>query len=57
MVNEFKFRWEPVQEITWLGYVLNTSVKFIRATDQRICKLVAFINDIVVDDELDDSIH
>ena len=56
MVNEFKSRWEPVQEITWLGYVLNTSVKFIGATDQRICKLVAFINDIV-DDELDDSIH
>ena len=56
MVNEAKSHWEPVQEITWLGYVINSSVKSIRATDKRIGKLVASINDIV-EHKLDDLIH
>lgn len=56
MVNELKSHWEPVQEITWLGYVIDTSVKSIRATDKRISKLVASINDIV-DDRSDKLIH
>jgi len=47
VVNELKSHWEPVQEIAWLGYVINTSVKSIRATDKRICKLITSINDIL----------
>ena len=37
--NESKCVWEPIQVITWLGAVLNTSTSEISATDKRINSL------------------
>ena len=37
--NESKCVWEPIQVITWLGVVLNTSTSEISATDKRINSL------------------
>ena len=37
--NEVKSLWEPVQVITWLGVVLDTTDGTIKATDERIEKL------------------
>ena len=34
--NESKCVWEPIQVITWLGAVLNTSTSEISTTDKRI---------------------
>jgi hypothetical protein len=56
IVNELKSHWEPVQEITWLGYVINNSVKTIRATEKRIRKLVFSIDEIL-DPKCRDLIH
>ncbi|CAH3035619.1 unnamed protein product, partial [Pocillopora meandrina] len=39
--NEVKSLWEPVQVITWLGVVLDTTDGTIKATDERIEKLNA----------------
>ena len=37
--SETKCVWEPIQVITWLGAVLNTSTSEISATDKRINSL------------------
>ena len=37
--NEDKSQWEPIQIITWLGVILNTTEGSIKATDERIAKL------------------
>ena len=37
--NEDKSQWEPVQIITWLGVILNTTDGSVKATDDRIVKL------------------
>ena len=39
--NQEKSIWEPVQVITWLGVVLNTTDGSVQATDERIAKLTS----------------
>lgn len=43
LVNEDKTQWTPLQEIIWLGYVINTLINYIRATDKKRTK-TAFID-------------
>ena len=45
--NEVKSLWEPVQVITWLGVVLDTTDGTIKATDERIEKLNAGLVELV----------
>ena len=43
VVNEDKSLWEPVQNIIWLGTVLDTNQGFISVTEHRITKLKSSI--------------
>ena len=45
--NEVKSLWEPVQVITWLGVVLDTTDGTIKATEERIEKLNAGLVELV----------
>ena len=47
LVNEDKSQWTPLQEIIWLGYVINTLNKSIRATDKRVQKLLSSIGELI----------
>ena len=52
VINEGKSIWEPVQIITWLGTVLDTSQGFISVTEQRISKLKANIDSVLKGDSM-----
>ena len=39
IINEVKSLWEPVQNMTWLGTVLNTNQGLSSVTQHRITKL------------------
>ena len=45
--NENKSLWEPVQNIIWLGTVLDTNQGFISVTEHRIAKLKSGIDSIL----------
>ena len=45
--NEAKCHWDPIQEITWLGVVLNTLDCTISATPSRIDSLLTDVNRIL----------
>ena len=47
IVNEPKSCWEPRQDITWLGYIINTKTNTISATDKRICKLKRSTDEVI----------
>ena len=47
VINENKSLWEPVQNIIWLGTVLDTNQGFISVTEHRIAKLKSSIDSIL----------
>ena len=50
IINEVKSLWEPVQNITWLGTLLNTNQGFFRlisVTEHRITKLKRSIDSVL----------
>lgn len=47
VINENKSLWEPVQNIIWLGTVLDTNLGFISVTEHRIAKLKSSIDSIL----------
>ena len=46
LVNEDKSQWTPLQDIIWLGYVIDTLINYIRATDKRVQKLLSSIEEL-----------
>ena len=52
VINEEKSIWEPVQIITWLGTVLDTTQGFISVTEQRISKLKVNIDSVLKGDSV-----
>ena len=47
VVNEDKSLWKPVQNIIWLGTVLDTNQGFISVTEHRITKLKSSIGSVL----------
>ena len=47
IVNEEKSVWDPLQLMTWLGYSINTKDNIIQATDKRIKKLKAALDEVL----------
>ena len=47
IINEEKSLWEPVQNMIWLGTVLDTNQGFISVTEHRITKLKRSIDSVL----------
>lgn len=47
IVNEEKSVWDPIQLMTRLGYSINTKDNIIQATDKRIKKLKAALDEVL----------
>ena len=50
VINENNSLWEPVQNIIWLGTVLDTNQGFISVTEHRTAKLKSSIDSILEED-------
>ena len=57
LVNEDKSQWTPLQEIIWLGYVINTLTNYIRATDKRVQKLLSSIEELTRRQSTSGKVH
>ena len=47
ITNEPKSVWDPVEEITWVGYNINNENNTIQAEEQRICKLTSALANVL----------
>ena len=57
LVNEDNSQWTPLQEIIWLGYVINTLTNYIRATDKRVQKLLSSIEELTRRQSTSGKVH
>ena len=57
LVNHEKSDWDPKTIFSWIGFIINTRLGFIYATDARIENLCYDLNELCADFEVSASIH
>ena len=57
LVNHEKSDWDPKTIFSWIGFIINTRLGFIYATDARIGNLCCDLNELCADLEVFASIH